>query len=81
MSFCNPLIFNVLAIAFSACSAGFWAFSARVKIPTGFDVGVEQAAAFDKAGRLNARGAMFAAMTAASLAAAEFIKVVPFCVR
>lgn len=56
----------------AAVSAFYWAWSAKVKIPTGFDVGAEQKEAFEKVGRLNARAAGWAAIAAAIPAVKAF---------
>jgi len=47
-------VFAISTMAFGALSAFFWGCSARVKIPTGWDTGMQQAEAFSKAGRYNA---------------------------
>ena len=49
----------------AAVSAFYWARSARVVMPTGYDVGAEQKGAFKKAGSLNSVAAGWAAAAAA----------------
>lgn len=80
MNLSSPLVYTLLAIFFSAVAAFFWAWSATVKIPTGYDVGIEQAAAFALSAKRNSWGAAFAAGTAVCLALAEFVRVAPCCV-
>lgn len=64
--------FDYLAALLASISAAFWAWSAKVQIPTGYDVGAEQREAFGKAGKLNATAAGFAAGAAALPAVKAF---------
>lgn len=64
--------FDYVCAFCAAVSAFYWAWSAKVRIPTGFDVGLEQNAAFEKIGRLNSTAAALAAFAAAMPAIKTF---------
>lgn len=65
--------FDYAAALVGCFSAYYWVQSARVKIPTGFDMGREQAVSFEEASKLNSRAAALAAVSVAIPAVKTFL--------
>lgn len=68
----NGVWLEYLTALFATVSACFWALSARVNFPYGFDMDMALQDAAKKAARLNAIAASFAALAAALPAVKTF---------